>query len=837
MLVSAVGPRKLVLVVFVAVCLLFLSLRSSFYTNYLDDRVVPLENAVSNEKYAQEAQQEHLTAEEDLSPAQDAAADTDKEWHQHYSFPSSAALKEKTSTSLIPATATAASSASSTPQSKPNGSSWHAFKDVIKTKKESAITHTKKLSPVSNMRQYLNKMLVWSRPDPDPSHWPAYQDYITRDYDPNRWEAFPAERGYYTQGVKSLKNAPEPKPYLPYPEYNSPEWKKQWKGDYVACEGPRGKPLNESYLDLVKAYPEVSSQFPKPSTGTIEGLGLDANICFDRYGRYGAYGFGADEYDLPDWEPVQEQQVIWRKVNWGKLQNQCVERNHERFAPEARTKETNLQPGLDIPDTEVDTLSNSAYSTELTAREMKGEITQKYHSRTAILIRTWEGYTYTDNDLQAIRAMIQETSLFSGGEFQVFLFVNVKDRSVPIFDDPQAYDDMLKKVVPTELRSISILWNEDICQRAYPEVTDWQVYWHQFMPVQWFSKTHPEFDYIWNWETDARYTGQHYHFLSKIQDFARNQPRKYLWERNKRYYIPGLHGDYETYFNDTNQIVEDAWSQGQVPSPVWGPQPYSPVQTPVGPMPPHEMNVDNYEWGVGEEADLITLLPMFDPVRTFWSYRDKIWNYIPGLHPDFSVDPYDNAYTDPRFVTIPRRIFINTVARFSKRMLHTMHIENKVGRCMQAEMWPATVALQHGLKAVYAPQPIWFDRVWPPHYIDAIFNANLDGDFNPIGWSEGPDSPYNGDREHNYYGWSWYFSSRFPKDIYRRWLGWKVKIHEWGEPEKIVGGQEEEHGQGGERVQVGGSDNRDSEKPVAGGRMCLPGMLLHPVKRIQQGEI
>lgn len=101
------------------------------------------------------------------------------------------ALKEKTSTSLIPATATGAAKSSSTPASK-SGSSWHVFHDVIKTSKESAITQTKKLSPVSNMRQYLNKMLVWSRPDPDPSHWPAYQDYITRDYDPNRWEAFPA---------------------------------------------------------------------------------------------------------------------------------------------------------------------------------------------------------------------------------------------------------------------------------------------------------------------------------------------------------------------------------------------------------------------------------------------------------------------------------------------------------------------------------------------------------------------------------------------------------------------------------------------------------------------
>ncbi|KAF2140212.1 uncharacterized protein K452DRAFT_299594 [Aplosporella prunicola CBS 121167] len=827
MLVSAVGPRKLALVLFVGICLLFLSFRSSSYYTTIDDRIPAVPEAIQ-ESYVNE--QEKL-ADFRPAPAQDAESEAEAEPKpeyslKHESLPTST-ISPLSSTFSPSSDPTASATPSSAEDAHSATSKWHIF-DTLKSGQQSPITSAKKLTPLTNLRQYLNKMLVWSRPEPDPSHWPAYQDYVGRDYDPNRWEAFPAEHGYYTQGVKTLKDQ-EPKPYLPYPDYNSAEYQKEWNGEYVACTGPRGKSLNESVQDLVLAYPEISSKFPKPSIGSIEGIGLDSSVCFDRYGRYGAYGFGADEYDLPDWEPKQEQQVIWRSVKWGQLQDECVAKNQQRFKPEARTTKTELQPGLDIPD-----YAEDMSKTELRSEE--GGVAKKYHPRTAVLIRTWEGYTYTENDLQAIRAMITELSLLSGGEYQVFLFVNVKDRSVPIFEDPQAYDDMLKKVVPTELRSISILWNEDICQKAYPEVTDWQVYWHQFMSVQWFMKTHPEFEYVWNWETDARYTGNHYHFLSKIGEFAKKQPRKYLWERNKRYYIPQMHGDWQTYFNDTNAAVEDAWSQGYIQSPVWGPLPYSTAQTPMGPAPPREMTADNFEWGVEEEADLITLLPMFDPTYTFWSYRDKIWNYIPGLHPDFSVDPYDNAYTDERFKMIPRRIFINTVARFSRKMLHTMHVENKVGRSMQAEMWPATVALQHGLKAVYAPQPVWFDRIWPPHYTDAIFNAKLDGDQNPIGWSEGPDSPYNGDREHNFYGWSWYFSSRFPKDIYRRWLGWKVRVHEWGEPERLAGGIEEEHGMG-ERVDVGGSENRDTEKPVVGGRMCLPGMLLHPVKRIQQGEI
>ena len=43
--------------------------------------------------------------------------------------------------------------------------------------------------------------------------------------------------------------------------------------------------------------------------------------------------------------------------------------------------------------------------------------------------------------------------------------------------------------------------------------------------------------------------------------------------------------------------------------PVWGPQPYNTtLQTPIGPKPPHSMADDAFTWGVGEEADLITLL-------------------------------------------------------------------------------------------------------------------------------------------------------------------------------------------------------------------------------------
>jgi len=38
--------------------------------------------------------------------------------------------------------------------------------------------------------EYLKDMLDWSRPEHRNGHWPPYEDYVDKDYDPNRWEGF-----------------------------------------------------------------------------------------------------------------------------------------------------------------------------------------------------------------------------------------------------------------------------------------------------------------------------------------------------------------------------------------------------------------------------------------------------------------------------------------------------------------------------------------------------------------------------------------------------------------------------------------------------------------------
>lgn len=653
----------------------------------------------------------------------------------------------------------------------------------------------------------------WRPENPEGGHWPPYDDYINKDYNPNRWEGFDFDTDFYVQnGIERLKieKNVELEQYMPYPKYNSAEYKKDWLGEYVACVGARGKRLNESSEDIVQAFSALPHGFPEVAIGDANVTGVDTTKCFDRYHRYGPYGFGQDERkDVKDWqEPFSKPD--WSTVGWGNLQNQCVLENKERWAPKARMA-VDITPTMKMPDKPIQQIQEDANSANK----------PQHHHRTALLIRTWEGYTYTENDLQAIRALITELSLLSGGEYQVFLFVNIKDNHADLSDE-KLRKDLLQANVPQELQDISILWNEGILENWYPEVTDWQVYWHQFMPLQWFMETHPEFDYVWNWETDARYTGNHYHFLEAMAQFSRNTPRKYMWERNQRFYFPDAHGSYSQWLNDTDWTIEKAMQEDGL-RPVWGPQPYNTtLQTPIGPEPPHPMADDAFTWGVGEEADLITLQPLWDPKQTAWDYRSKIWNFIPGVHPVFHGDA-DPDFDHPDFIHLNRRTYINTQSRFSRRQLHAMHLENIQGRAMQAEMWPGTVALHHGLKAVYAPHPIWQDRKWPAWYMDAIFNA--DGN-EAAQWGERWDSVYAHDREYNFQGWSWYYASKFPRTLYRRWLGWQDGT-DAGPLRSITGKELEETGA---EIFVDGR-----AEPVGGkGRMCLPGMLLHPVKQVSE---
>lgn len=180
---------------------------------------------------------------------------------------------------------------------------------------------------------------------------------------------------------------------------------------------------------------------------------------------------------------------------------------------------------------------------------------------------------------------------------------------------------------------------------------------------------------------------------------------------------------------------------------VWGAPQVVNVNYIGAPPPVNDPKDDKYTWGVGEDADYITLSPIFNPVNTTWPGKNDVWGY----------DVPENT---------PRRATIGTQSRCSKKSLDTMHAENKKGNHVGSEMTPQTVSLLHGLKAVYAPIPIYFDRSWSGESLQRYFNPGSEGH---SGSSE--ESPFSRGREGRFQGNTWHYRAIPPQTLYNNCFG------------------------------------------------------------------
>ncbi|KAI0433500.1 hypothetical protein F5Y09DRAFT_62870 [Xylaria sp. FL1042] len=574
------------------------------------------------------------------------------------------------------------------------------------------------------------------------------------------------------------------KPYIydPYPNY-----KRDVKGGgYTPCEGPGGKMVSD-----IMVFKGVPKDFPEPLIGGYDILGMDGDLCFERETRLGMYGF-QNANDTSD--PL----VDWDKVHWGELQEKCVQNNEARFDLQGRpnpyvntvysTKKTTAFIGADSDLDLGDTPKGRYHNDDLrrssaignNKRPSKGTVTEKVEPRTAVLLRTYTGKDYNENDKQVIRSLITELSLRTGGLYQIFLFVHVKDNAYAIWDDEGTYQYVLQQNVPAEFRDIAILWNDEAVQAMYPKLDPSKAGVHvsQWLSVQKFMQEFPEFEYVWNWEMDARITGHHYDFLEKLAGFAKRQPRRGLWERNERYYIPSVHGDYDT---DFRKEVEHLAGEDTI----WGP-PDFPFISPVGPKPPVERpEQDDYKWGVGEEADLITVAPIINTNYSGWVGANDVWGFNDSSHATQQL---------------PRRVTIVTHSRISKKLLDIMHVENLRGNVIASEMTCQTIALLHGLKAVYTPMPMFFDRPWKGKDIARWFNSGEKGD------SGGDNSAIGWGREARYGGITWYYRAGPPQRLYNNLMGY-------------------------EDTKIGGEEWEEIH-----GRPCLPPILMHPIKDVAPTE-
>ena len=193
-----------------------------------------------------------------------------------------------------------------------------------------------------------------------------------------------------------------------------------------------------------------SVDFPDPSLGSSKLLEFDDHICFERYGRFGAYGL-ADK-SVPSPHRKIQSEMDWESVDWAFLQKKCVAENSDRYDMTPRP----------IP-------GDGNYERKAPGSFQYGSFRKQ---RTAVLCRLHDEFKYTTDSIRSMRSMISELSLQSGGEYEVFLLVQVKDKSIPIFEDQEVYERVRKSLVPKEFLNMTILWNEALWGQLYPKIPE-----------------------------------------------------------------------------------------------------------------------------------------------------------------------------------------------------------------------------------------------------------------------------------------------------------------------------------------------------------------------------
>lgn len=693
---------------------------------------------------------------------------------------------------------------------------------------------------------------------------------------PHVWERFPFLERYYG-GIRTLVTFNESRPEYP-PSNEASQLRSESQHSEAVAQ--RAVPKSQSWseypgrveeADIEECFIDAAGRvrvppvyyyngrpegFPRSVAGSYDLLKLPEDICFERFGRLGPYGFGysvksgglgtgetgENEGSAAVWSNTPR--VDFREVDWAEVQRRCYNANSIRYKA-LPTNKTPTRHGFFVDDTSSSSIHAAKRETPENTKELFIETKHENNtsttnnakpvssvekkSRTAVVIRCFDEYLFREDDIATIRSMITELALASGGRYDVHLLIQVRnDAAHPIWADHEAYEKRIRDTIPEEFRGLVTLWTEtqmlSLYQGIYdlytrgPDLPVHGVYRGLSMAMQYFAYNHPEYDYFWQWEMDVRYTGHYYDFFTKLENWAKAQPRKGLWERNARFYFPDIHGTWDDFSqmariqNEMGTVgadnvwknapgINDSPDKAKEKKTIWGPQRsadnndwFEPGNDPIPPVGGPEK--DRYTWGVGEEADLITLNPLFDPDSTTWLLKDDItgFNRTAG--------------------SVPRRASIITASRLSRRLLMTMHKMTAYKKQFAfPEMWQATVALQHGYKAVYAPHPLYVDRNWPVDFMAQKYNGGRDGS------SGGARTSIFGDAEHNMQGLSWFYNSGFAPNLYKRWLGLKVNND---------GGEDFEKTE--DRSRTGGGVGN---MPGGEGRMCLPPMLLHPVKEVE----
>lgn len=101
--------------------------------------------------------------------------------------------------------------------------------------------------------------------------------------------------------------------------------------------------------------------------------------------------------------------------------------------------------------------------------DINGRIRKTEAPRTAIVLRAWDQFSWTEDDIRNVRALISELS-FLGDDYSVYILLQIEDDG----GREQELETAISRLVPAEFANITEAWTTSDSQRAYNAVGEYQ---------------------------------------------------------------------------------------------------------------------------------------------------------------------------------------------------------------------------------------------------------------------------------------------------------------------------------------------------------------------------
>lgn len=89
--------------------------------------------------------------------------------------------------------------------------------------------------------------------------------------------------------------------------------------------------------------------------------------------------------------------------------------------------------------------------------------------RTAVVLRAWDRFVWTEDDIRNVQALITELAQL-GDEYSVHILLQVTDD----LDSAESRQKTKDKLVPVAFRNITELWTTSDSRAAYPAVGEYE---------------------------------------------------------------------------------------------------------------------------------------------------------------------------------------------------------------------------------------------------------------------------------------------------------------------------------------------------------------------------